>query len=988
MRPYRLFTVLAFFIAFTSTSTQAQEEVTDTVSASPDTSQALTEIVVTALGQPRATRALGYAVQRVEGTEIIRSREGSLANALSAKVAGLQVISSAGTPGASAYLKLRGAHSVAGNSQPLIVVDGIPIDNSSSIYRGDPISDLKDVAFSSRGIDLNPADIETVDVLKGPAATALYGTRAVGGALIITTKKGRAGRLTATFNSSFAVDEVNKLPALQSGWSQGDAGRYVTGAPHAWGAPLDSLRYTADGKIVALGDAAATARRVEPFDHAGKFFVRGRTAQNTLSIAGGSERATFQGSIGNLAQTGVVPGSAFNRTTVRIGGSAGGKIVRAAGTVQYAHSGGTRFQQGSNESAVMVGLLRTPPSYDNSNGLEAPVGNPQAYQNPDGSHRRYTAAYDNPYFSIAENPFRDEVDRLTGNISIAADPAEWISILARLGHDGYSERREQIFGAGGRRFLTGRLYDDRHTYRETNADLLLTLRKTEGDFTVSLLLGQNENRRRYRNVYVQGDSLTIPGYANLANASALSAGQYAEDIRISGTFGSAKFSWKERVYLEGTGRYDVASTFGPARGGFFYPSVNAAVVLSEWFGARAAKKIDLLKVRLSYARAGKEPPLYLTATSYVSPSFGGGYISTIEFPFLGVNGFTLTNTVGNVALQPEVTSAWEGGVQAAAFGGRLRGDVALYYTRSTNQIVPYTVSSASGFSAIVGNVGSLENKGVEVLINVRPVQRARFRWEVAFNFSRVESRVLALAEGLEGVSLSSNFLTIKTRNIAGAPYGAFFGSRWLRDAEGRMIIDDDTASAFYGFPQLSPKDSIVGDPNPDWLAGISNTLSYRAFALSFLVDIRKGGDIWNGTRGVLNHFGVSEETGDRAQVKVFDGVKSSTGAANDIPVVLDQRWYRGPGSGFDGPVEQYVEDGSWVRLREVTLSYALPAAAVQKLRLSGLEVSAFGRNLVLLTKYRGIDPETNLKGADAGQGFDYFNMPGTRSVGVAVRAVF
>lgn len=960
--------------------------ISDTVqSVRPDSlhTQVLQDVIVTALGVKQAKRNVGYSTQQVAGDELTRSREVNIVSALSSKVAGLQVTSSAGTPGASAYIKLRGAQSmlgkadnaIASNGDPLWVIDGVPVDNSQFTYRGNAISDLKDVAFSNRAIDLNPDEIETIDVLKGPAATILYGSRASGGAIIVTTKKGNNGALRLAYSGSLSVDVVNKLPELQSTYAQGYNGQYNSLHRNSWGPSFDSIRYDAADKIVAYNNPSATARRVTPFDNTGSFFQPGITVNNGLSFSGGNAASTFLASVGNLTQTGVVPGSDFRRTAIRMSGSTGTQRLKISGSAAYTASGGTRFQQGSNESAVMVGLLRTPPSYDDAAGDK----------NRDGTQRSYSSAYDNPYFTIHENPFSDKVNRLNGYVSASYDATEWLTVLYRAGTDIYSEQRKQVFAIGGRRYPMGQVYDDEHNYHEVNSDLLVTLHHSFfKDIGSSLLIGYNYNQRNYHNLFSQGDGLTIPGYYNLNNATTIISKEYSENIRTNGLFAQLKLDYKKLLFAELSVRRDQASTFGEAKDYFFYPGVNSSFIFSD--ALRIPQDIlQLGKLRLAYAQAGKEPPAYKTSTNYGAPLLGGGYISPIEFPFGGVNGFALQTTGGNAALQPEVTSSYEGGFELVTLARRLNLDVTLYKATTRNQIIPVSISSTSGLSAIYGNAGAIENKGVEVIAKGRIIQGKTFRWNTSVNFSRNRNTVLSLADGLEGVSISSNFSTIKTRNIAGQPYGVFYGTRWLRNSDGKMIIDDNPASPNHGYPKMDTAQGVIGNPNPDWMGSISNELSYKSWSLSFLIDAKQGGDVWNGTRGVLNDFGVGKETEDRARTKVFDGVKASNGKPNDINATLNQQWYQGPGSGFNGPAEQFVEDGSWLRLREVTLSWALPSSLLRRARISSASLALYGRNLLLLTHYKGIDPETNLKGADPGQGFDYFNMPGTKSYGLALR---
>ncbi|HEX2901077.1 MAG TPA: carboxypeptidase-like regulatory domain-containing protein, partial [Bacteroidia bacterium] len=490
----------------------------------------LDEVVVTALGIKTDKKALGYSVQKVGGDALTNSGESNVINGLNSKVAGVQVISSSGTPGAASFIRIRGSSSLTGNNQPLIVVDGVPMDNSQN-NGGNPDDEdnalLEGVAQSNRALDINPNDIQEVTVLKGPAAAALYGIQAANGAILITTKKGSTtGKgVSVSFNTSMAWDQVNKLPELQNKYSQGDLGEYYgpeTGVSTSWGALIDSLfwdnnpdpndiyDYDQHGRIVGASDPNAN-EKVTPYDNLKSFFQTGLTTDNSLALSGGNGISSYRFSIGNTHQTGVVPLSTFDRTTAKLAGETQlSRRLRTAASVGYTRSGGSRVQQGSNISGLMLGLLRTPPTFDNSNGVTDPT-DPSAYLLTDGSQRNYRGGggYDNPFWTINRNPYTDEVNRVYGFTSLTYDVTNWLNIFYRIGTDAYSDDREQAFAIGSRSAPGGRIFLEKHNYRHINSDLWVTAQHDFSEkFSGSLLVGNNLFSKSYNKLYTQGDGFT------------------------------------------------------------------------------------------------------------------------------------------------------------------------------------------------------------------------------------------------------------------------------------------------------------------------------------------------------------------------------------------------------------------------------------------------------------------------------------------------
>ena len=939
----------------------------------------LDEVIVSAFGVKREKKSIGYAAQNVSGDDLVNSRETNLVSALSSKVAGVNVISTSGNPGASANIAIRGRTSFSDNNSPLFVIDGVPIDND---YAGSNFTDQ-----SNRAIDLDPNDIESVTVLKGTAATALYGIRAGKGAIVITTRRSKAdGQTNVSFSTSLTFDQVNKLPGQQDRFAQGQGGAYIdpqSGSPSSWGPLIDTLRYADDpdytysqaGRIVGQSNPAATDRQVTPFDNAADFFQTGITSNSSLNVSGGTTLANYLISLGHHRQSGIVPKSDFERTNVKLAGAVNpGERLSFSGQVAYSLSGGNRQQRGSNLSGVMLGLMRTPPTFDLSNGIDEPVDNPAAYSFADGSQRKYNASYDNPYWSVNRNQVRDRVNRVIGHVQMGYDLTPSLNLLYRLGLDYYFEERKSYWDgeSGEFRSINGLVINDLYSFSGLTSDLLLTYDRRLGEqFTLDVTLGHSYYQQRAYGAVEEGENFVIPGFYDISNAQTLIVDDYLSREKITGAFYELRLGFNDYLYLSTTGRNDWSSTLPAANNAFFYPSVSLGFVFTEPLGLATNSVFSYGKLRASYGAVGNDAPgPYLLDLNYSS-------VGQIQ----GQTAFLLSNTIGNEGIVPERNESYEFGLELRLFQNRLGFDLAYYRNLTTDQIVFVPIANSTGFTTIVDNAGKIENKGFEALVNISPVRTPQFSWNIDLNFSTNENIVLELADGIPFLPLPGFGLT-STRNviIEGQPYGVIYGTRWLRNEEGDVLIDAN------GYPIQDSENGIVGDPNPDWLMGIRNTLSWKGFSLTALLDIRKGGDIFNGTKGVMRNLGIHIDTGSREEEVIFEGVLQTDGMPNTIPIRLDQDFYsRYP---FAGVSEASIEDGSYLRLRELGLTYRFPASWFERAPFSDLRFGLTARNLLLLTDYTGIDPETNLSGASNSFGRDYFNTPNTRSYGANLVVTF
>ncbi len=969
----------------------------------------LNEVIVSAIGIKQEKKAVGYSTQSVSGESISKAGQTNVLNGLSGKVAGIQITNAAGTPGGSVNIRLRGVTSINGNNDPLFIVDGISLDNSHDAS-GNPDNGgnnyLESVNNSNRLVDLNPDDIESVNVLKGPAAAALYGINASNGAIIITTKKGGkkvGGGVNVVVGSSFTWSEVNKLPELQNKFVKGSGGlykSYESSSSGSWGPSGDSsywnpgapTPFNQNGQLIGATEAAATpgAIKFSPFDNVGQFFRTGFTTENNVSMSGGNDVSTYRMSFSRLADDGIVPTSNFKRYTLSIAGSSNiSNKLSATGNISYSKSGGRRVQQGSNTSGLMLGLLRTPISFDNSNGNTDPEAT-NAYIFADGSQRNYRGGvgYDNPYWTINQNPFNDDVNRMFGSVSANFKAYSWMDVTYRIGTDFYSDRRKQILAIGSRTLPQGQIFQQDIFYRHVNSDLFVTLnKKFNEDFTGSLLVGNNVFGSFKSNSYVEGTGLSFPDFQNISVATTIITRQTDTKYRTHAFYSSAKLNYKDYLFLDLTGRLESSSTLPKDNNTFFYPSVSLGWVFTDALKMNN-KTLPYGKLRVSYAIVGKDAPVYALNNYFTQGVFGDGWTNGITFPFNGIVGYSVDNTLGNLNLRPEKTKSFEIGADLKFLDNRLGLDVTYYNNKSIDQILAVPIAGSSGYRAQIKNAGSIKNTGLEVVLYAKPVKTKNFEWEISLNWARNRNKVLALADGIKELFLNG-FEGSAIYAVVEQPYGQIYGSRWLRDGSNRIVINEAD-----GLPIQDATVGVIGDPNPDWTGGVTNTFTYKGFAFSFLVDIKSGGDIWNGSRGALTFFGRSLETENRGATKVFEGVRGYydtnnnlivTGDANTVVATLDQSYYQGIGSGFNGPTEQFVEDGSYVKLREVTLSYSIDKKWLKKTPFGSIDISLIGRNLWLKTDYKGVDPETSLTGAGNSLGIDYFNMPSVRSYGFSVR---
>ena len=950
-------TLVFSYLGFVTQTIPINNRTTIDVVMDEDISE-LGEVVVTAFDIDQSSKSLGYAAQVVDADEITRTRQPNLVNSLQGQVAGVQITNSGGAPGQSARIVIRGVNSLdpSADNQPLFVVDGVPIDNST-IESGNTPRGL-----SNRAADINPADIESMSVLKGAAATALYGVRAANGAVIIRTKKGKAGEIRVNVNSSVGFEELNKLPKLQDQYGQGFSGEYDPSSfwP-SWGAPIAEVAQTVPGHKYQ--------------DNWHRAFNTGVILDNSVSISGGSESATFYGSFGRLDQDGIIPFSSWDRTTAKLSGTVkASEKFDFGGSINYTNSGGMRVPHDRFMERMMYW---------------AETQDVRDYINPDGTMKTYGNT--NPIYDARFATYEDNVNRVIGNINFNYSPTDWLTFSYRLGSDFYSDSRTEItpgpMGIDGEVPLssTGFIEETRINSRDLTSNFYITLKKQFNvDWNTTLRLGNDIFERKFDRVTATGSNFVIPGFYNLNNTAQIFADQSSSIRRLVGFYGDFTLDYKNFFFLNLTGRNDISSTLPKDNNSFFYPSVNLSYVFSETMSL--PDWLTFGKLRGSWAQVGKDTDPHILGATYVSPDV---------FPLNGQVGFSRNSTFGDPTLRPEETTSIEFGTQLAFINGRVDLDVTYYKSKARDQIIPVPISDATGFSSYITNAGEIQNSGVEIVIGGDIILSENFKWRATANLSNNNNEIKSIREGIDEITVGSQFgyggSTVTMKLIEGEAFGNIYGTSYQRygaDPDSKfaqkdlpMIIGDN------GFPARNANQLILGNAIPKWIGGLRNEFSYKEFDLSFLIDFRANVDQYNQFDNFLSAFGKNEYTEARNDVIVFEGVLAD-GSTNTQEVWLGQG--EGPdgrdyGAGYWRNVyrtvsENFVQDASFIKLRNVTLGYNFNPSLLENTPFRSVRASVAANNIILYTPWDGFDPESFSAGAGGNAiGFTGLGYPGVES---------
>lgn len=925
---------------------------------------ALEGIVVTALGIERPKRELTTSVQTMSGEELMRAPEPNLVSALSGKVSGVHILSS-NTPGGSARMVIRGINSLTGSNQPLFVLDGIPVSNSAATSgtRG-----YNAIDYGNAIQDLNPNDIASISVLKGPNATALYGSRASNGAVIITTKKGAGSTgIGMTARTDVTFENPLRLPEYQNLYGQGASGRYVATNDESWGPRLDEgLEFP---QVMYGSDPAPF--RANP-NNVRDFFETGRSTNTSVSLATGSDRASVRLSISNLNHDGMLPGFEQERTTVGVSGTANlTDRLRSEGSLQYVNADvENRPAQGYGEDNVMWQFLWFGRQVD-TNLLR------QRRRNEDGTQFNWNSRWNNnPYWTMLEDRNWDSRDRVLGGGSLTFALTPWLDVMGRAGTDVASEHRKNIYAAGTKTVSskTGAFGESNVDRSETNVDFLLSARwpALEG-MTLSGAFGGNRRDNQYRSSGAYASELVVPGLYDLGNAAVTPTfSDYREEKRVNSLYGSVSFGFRDFWFVDATARNDWSSTLPAHSNSYFYPSVSTGLIFTE---LARVPGLGYGKVRAGWAQVGNDADPYQLVDPYIANA-----------PFNGVPRYTASNRLRNANLKPELTESWEVGAELRFLEDRIGLEATYYNSSTSNQIVPVQVTAMTGFQTRVLNAGTISNRGVELLVDAVPVSLANgFRWEIGATYGRNDNRVDALADSLETIVLDTYYgVSVEARR--GEPYGNMYGRKYVRDSRGNIVVGAN------GQPLNSPKNPVglLGNYNPDWTAGLRNRFHYGPISAHVLVDGQKGGSVYSMTHRYGRRSGVLIETLEGRENGltppseggglIVPGVKVVNGdtVPNDIRVSA-QDYHRNLGT----ITEASFFDASYVKLREVRIGYQVPRAWTTRMRLAAADVALIGRNLALWTDVPHIDPETAFNSGNV-QGFEYSQIPTARTYGFSV----
>ena len=878
----------------------------------------LSEVVITALGLEANRDELGTAQATLKGNALVSSGETSVITGISGKTPGVIITRSSGDPGASANIQIRGAATITGNLQPLIVVDGIPVSNSSigddgivSSGGGASSNQTGGVVQASRLNDINPDDIASMEILKGAAAANLWGSRAANGVIVITTKKGKLGdRMHISVRSAISFDRINRIPALQLSYGQGAAGRYAFGSRTNWGDYILDRTGGPDAQITTPGAAGykgfvtfpdgstqyniANGTIANPhggknsqtvYDHGREFFGTGYTRDNSVEFSGGDTKSTYFISAGNTYTKGIVRNNSDNnRTTIRLNVTRNlSDKFSSAANVTYARTLSNRTQQGSNVSGIFLGGLRTPADYNNAqyygdytNAAGAVLPERQvSYRNPLGAG---DPKYDNPNWTTNRVLNSTLVNRLIGSAELNYHPTEWLSFLNRTGVDTYSDRREAFFPRQSAANLTGSLTEENITETQVNNDFIVRANHNFSEnFTISALVGNNLNERRGDQIGVVATNIVnelSPPQLNNSPATARTPYNLKTVFRTAAVYGEIDLSILNQFYLSGAVRGESASTFGTAaKSTFYYPSATFAWQFTKIPALASNTALSFGKLRVAYGGVGVQPGPYKTRTYYVPASgqFVDGYGPALDVAAYG-GGYIRSTAQGNPALTPERKQEVETGLDLRFLNDRISFSASYYNNKTTAAILDIPTSYTTGFSVQSRNGATITNKGVELQLDGAIIKTANFGFNLAANFSQNRNNVVDLA-GVNNVFLngfggnSVNSVAIKDHQL-----GTLYGSRFQRATDGSNALVLDAQ----GLPQLDPSNGVVGDPNPQWRGGLGATLRYKGLSLYALLDHVHSFDVWNGTHGILNVFGTSASSGTRTTLSATDAAATKT----------------------------------------------------------------------------------------------------------------
>ena len=968
--------------------------------------QSLNEVIITAQGISKDKKSLGYAATSINSDEI--GQNTNPINAIQGKIAGANITAGSNSPGSSSRIVLRGPTSFAGNNQPVFVIDGV-ISSNANTQNTDYLNNQVD--YGNRGNDINPNDIESISVLKGPAAAALYGSIASNGAILITTKKGKKnGKMNINFSTGIQFSNILKLPTFQNEYGQGDVDKLKDDRREnfSWGLPFD-------GKERPYGQIVNGKQQLKKYEalpnNVKDFFQIGKTLTNSLSLSGGNEKSTYYLSLNSQNNTGVIPTSEYNKYNLRFNGSSEfSKNFSSSVSIGYTNIN-SKLPLGGQTNSIYNSIIQQP--------RDIPIVDQKDLNNPfngtftgaDGTdYYGYYGAYSkNPYFLLENYKNTNKVDRITGNFSLIFKPFEGLSVTERVGADIYSDRRYQKFAKYNylpfEPFYTdanktnswidpGKYSENLINYSQFNHDLIFTYNKDlSNNFSLKLLAGNNIRKTVQNRSLVSTNAtngLVLKDYYNLSNSNGPLDAPISNNENsifensLVGFYGEANISYKSMLFLGVTGRNDISSTLPKNNNSYFYPSVNGSFVFTELLGnGTVSDIISFGKIRSSWAKVGADASAYLLNTTYSSQDITGNFGNT-RFPLNSIPAFTRNDRIGSSNLQPEFTKSFEIGTELGFFKNLLSVDVTYFKTSSTNQIVNAPIAASTGYTSITINAGEMKNEGIEIAVRATPIKtESGFKWDVFGTFTKVKNSVVSINQGLEQLNLGG-LSSMAIVAAVGKPYGTFYGVDYQRDPNGNTVIDNQT-----GLPVTGPN-RYFGSYLPNYQASLGSTFTFKNFSLNVLFDTKQGGQFYSGTKNTMDFVGTSTETtqnGRKDYIFPNSVIQNADGTfTNNTNITFHPYTY------YTNTIQasQHLIDASYIKFREASLSYAIPSNFLKKTPFTAISASIFGNNLFIWTPKQNeySDPEINSQGASNAQGFEFNANPSLRNYGFRVNMNF
>ncbi|MEN8858679.1 MAG: SusC/RagA family TonB-linked outer membrane protein [Flavobacteriaceae bacterium] len=979
----------------------------------------LDEIILTSLGLERKKDNDLSSSTVVKVETLAKSGESGLIQGLAGKTSGLKITRNSGDPGSGAYIQIRGQNTILGSSSPLIIVDGVPISNTS-VGGG-----VDGVAQQSRLNDINTEDIANVTILKGAAAAAVWGTGAANGVIVIQTKKGKAGKVTVNVKSEVLIDKINIEFEKQDKFGQGfpdwwyggtdyssTAARWIPNTSLSWGdriadrsggpddVTVGNTRFESDSGNIYYPITGKNDNNVYNKTNRDQVFGTGFTFNNSVSVGFNSEKSNTFLSYSNWNQQGIIKGkSSYDRTTVRLNHEFElMKDMKLKFNTSYSKINSDRIQQGSNLQGLYLGYLRTSPDFDNTdykgtyyNEINVPT------QNAHRGYRRYLGdgfpTYGNPGWTINEQDNPNGVERFTVTPQFTWKIANQFNLIARYGLDYYTDHRETFFPVNSPAGLgTGAYFQSDIKEKTENLNLFIqSNHEINDDINFDWILGTNFDNNEYDSFSGGSTQFTNPQVGDLrifgnAEAANESVGNYKQQTKKHGAYLVLTTNLFKQLSIELTGRYERPSTLEK---NVFYPSASLGWQFNKLF--KEDSFLNFGKLRLSYGEVGIEPVPYASSTTFSPGGIASSWGDGLNASAYG-NPFTRNSELGNPNLTQETVKEYEIGTDLRMFNNKMNLGV-TYYDRTTyDAILRIDLAPSTGFSSTLENAAQISNKGIEVDLGYKIFNNENFKWSINANFSQNKNIVEDLG-GVESVFLAG-FTGTSSRAVEGEALATLWGGKFARDENNNYVLDTN------GFPTIAAENGVLGDPNPDWIGGLTSSLSYKNFTLSAQVETSQGNDHWTGTEGVLKYFGIDPitaiETTASENLQTFDGRTITAGTTfrgtvdnfGGNNVALTEEWYLANGGGFGSQAESFVQDASWTRLREITLAYNVSTEKIGKIGLTSLQLSLSGRNLALWTDIKGFDPDVNLTGASKGRGLDYFTNPATQSYIMTVKLGF